>query len=340
MTGAIRALAAALAVLAAAVGAGLALPGTAAAVDTGRGRAGFCPGTNGVTVVVDFRELGGSVIVRCAVGRQSTGLAALKAAGIRVTGTNRWGEAFICRLENKPGPERETCIDTPPTRAYWSYWHAPNGGRWTYSQYGATYRTPPAGSFEGWSFSLNRDEGGAPAPRIAPRRPAPAPAPGDGDGGSGGGGTQGGGQGGNSGSSGGSGASGGSGGGSDSGTSAGDGSPAGGTGTSSAGNGDDSYGRREPGRTTDPREDEDMDRQPRNDEQEKAKDKAESREPGEAQGDGGGNGEEGDGSYAPSAPRAASGAPVPVPTEAPAGTAARTGRPRTPPTTAASPSGR
>ncbi|WFB06252.1 hypothetical protein LRS74_03720 [Streptomyces sp. LX-29] len=177
MARALRAYLAVLALLFAVAGWGLAAAGSAAAVDTSRGRPGFCPDANGVTVVVDFRELGGTTIVRCAVGRQATGLAALKAAGIHVTGTNRWGEAFICRLENKPGPESEPCIDTPPTRAYWSYWHAPNGGRWSYSQYGATYRTPPTGSFEGWSFSLDREADEAAEPRVAPRRPAPSTPP-------------------------------------------------------------------------------------------------------------------------------------------------------------------
>ncbi|QDQ15102.1 hypothetical protein [Streptomyces spectabilis] len=187
MAGAIRAFAAALGLLVASavLGVGPGPAASAAAVDTGRGHAGFCRNGEGVTVVVDFRELGGTTLVRCAVGSQRTGLAALKDAGIQVTGTNRWGESFICRLEGKPGADREPCLDTPPAKAYWSYWHASDGGRWTYSQYGATYRTPPKGSFEGWSFSLDRDQGEAPAPRVAPRRPA---APGSGGGGGAGGG--------------------------------------------------------------------------------------------------------------------------------------------------------
>ncbi|WP_202818486.1 MULTISPECIES: hypothetical protein, partial [Streptomyces] len=173
MARALRVFATALGMLLSAVALGVgASPGTASALDTGRGRAGFCPDANGVTVVVDFRELGGTTIVRCAVGSQASGLAALKAAGIDVTGTNRWGESFICRLEGSPGPDREPCVDTPPTKAYWSYWHAPNGGAWTYSQQGATYRTPPTGSFEGWSFSLDREQGEAPSPRVAPKRPS------------------------------------------------------------------------------------------------------------------------------------------------------------------------
>ncbi|WP_241266238.1 hypothetical protein [Streptomyces boncukensis] len=171
MSRALRVLAVALALLCGGAGSGLATAPEAAAVQA-RGKPGFCPDGRGVTVVVDFRELGGTTLVRCAVGGQSSGLAALKAAGFRVAGTSRWGESFVCRLEGKPGAGREPCVDTPPTKAYWSYWHASNGGRWTYSQQGATYRTPPQGSFEGWSFSLNRPEGAAPAPRVAPRRPA------------------------------------------------------------------------------------------------------------------------------------------------------------------------
>lgn len=140
------------------------------------GTAGFCPDANGVTVIVDFQELGGTTIVRCAQGDQPTGLAALKNAGLQVTGTQRWGEAFICRIQDKPGPDAEPCIDTPPVSAYWSYWHAPNDGAWSYSDRGGLTRKPPLGSFEGWSFSKDRTATTTPPPRVAPRRPEPPPA--------------------------------------------------------------------------------------------------------------------------------------------------------------------
>jgi hypothetical protein len=161
--------AAVLAVLAATVAAPP-LPARAAAAQSGP-----CPDADGVTVVVDFQGLGGSTIVRCAAGPQETGLAALKSAGISITGTLRWGEAFICRIEGRPGADTESCRDTPPANAYWSYWHASNGGSWTYSQQGVAYRTPPPGSFEGWSFALDATATGAPPPRVAPSRPAPPP---------------------------------------------------------------------------------------------------------------------------------------------------------------------
>ncbi|MDG4765811.1 hypothetical protein O7632_17140 [Solwaraspora sp. WMMD406] len=144
---------------------------------TAVGRSGFCPDDNGVTVVVDFQELGGPTIVRCAVGDQATGHAALKNAGISITGTARWGESFVCRIEGKPTVAEEPCVDTPPANAYWSYWHASNGGAWTYSQRGVTARKPPPGSFEGWSFSKNRTASTSPSPGVAPVRPVPQPPP-------------------------------------------------------------------------------------------------------------------------------------------------------------------
>lgn len=150
------------------------------AVDPSKGLPGFCPDGNGVTVIIDFQDLGGDSIVRCAVGDQATGLAALKNAGIQITGTARWGEAFICRIEGKPAPNAEPCIDTPPASAYWSYWYAPNGGSWKYSEWGVANRKPPLGSFEGWSFSKNRTAETNPPPRIAPQRPGGNPAPGGG----------------------------------------------------------------------------------------------------------------------------------------------------------------
>jgi hypothetical protein len=144
-----------------------AAPGAAASVSPG-----YCPDVGGVTVIVDFQELGGASLVRCAPGDQATGLAALKNAGIQITGTSRWGEAYVCRIQGKPGTDTEACITTPPASAHWSYWYAPDGGSWKISEAGVLNRKPPAGSFEGWSFS--QDKSSDPPPRMAPRRPAPA----------------------------------------------------------------------------------------------------------------------------------------------------------------------
>lgn len=158
----------------------------ASAVDHTRGKPGFCPTEVGVTVVIDFGELGGEPLVRCnPTSSRGSGLDALKGAGIQLTGVQRWGESFICRIENKPSSSqslsipgdssyREACIDTPPAEAYWSYWHAGNNCAWTYSQWGVKNRDFVQGGFEGWTFSLGasaEESAQGRGPRIAAVRP-------------------------------------------------------------------------------------------------------------------------------------------------------------------------
>ncbi|WP_330275368.1 ABC transporter substrate-binding protein [Lentzea sp. NBC_00516] len=153
------------------------------AIDHGKGHPGFCKDDKGVTVVIDFQQLGGDAIVRCnPQPTAGTGLDAMKGAGFQVAGAQRWGEAFICRVENKPAAAdqipingranyRELCIDTPPAAAYWSYWHAGNNCAWDYSQWGVKNRQFIPGGFEGWSFSLNATADTNPVPRVAAVRP-------------------------------------------------------------------------------------------------------------------------------------------------------------------------
>ncbi|MGY4719425.1 hypothetical protein [Naumannella huperziae] len=174
-------------VLAAAAVLALLITGAAAWLAPQRARAagyaGYCKDAKGVTVVVDFQALGGQTIVRCAPNFGSgTGLDALRRAGLDIEGVRRWGDQFICRIAGRPSATeqlavtgnpgyRERCIDTPPAKAYWSYWHATNGGSWTYSQWGVKNRQAIVGGFEGWSFSLNATAETNPRPRVSPRRP-------------------------------------------------------------------------------------------------------------------------------------------------------------------------
>jgi hypothetical protein len=153
------------------------------------GTPGYCPTAEGVTVVVDFQELGGGIVVRCAAGPVVpgySGLDALQDAGFAPEGVRQYGLAFICRIAGKPAADQalpikgdpsyhESCNQTPPPSAFWSYWYAPNGGDWTYSQVPAINRDAIRGGFEGWSFSLNHDPGDAPQPGVAPTRPPQTP---------------------------------------------------------------------------------------------------------------------------------------------------------------------
>ena len=137
---------------------------------------GPCLDHTGVTVVVDFQELGGGVNVRCALGPVRSGLGALDAAGISWEGTLRFAD-FVCRIAGQPGAASEPCGNTPPATAYWGYWLAPRGGDWCYSILGPANRTPPAGTVEGWSFALNRTGTDLPPPRLAPPAPIVGQAP-------------------------------------------------------------------------------------------------------------------------------------------------------------------
>mgnify|MGYP001048565367 CR=1 FL=1 len=161
-----------------------------------RGHSGTCTTSRGVSVVVDFRELGGSTLRRCALpdpgqtAFRGSGLDALRAAGLDVTGVDTYGLAVVCRLAGKPSASttltvagrdyRESCRTTPPTGAHWSYWHTSSAkGAWQLSRYGAAGRQVVNGGWEGWSFSLGRTSD--PAPRLAPApaawRPYSAPLP-------------------------------------------------------------------------------------------------------------------------------------------------------------------
>lgn len=137
-----------------------------------------------VLVVIDRGRLepGTGPIARCVevAGTSGDGVAALQATGVSVTGSARFGNTFVCRIDGRPGARerlelpggerhRESCADTPPASAYWSYWHAaPGTCKWTYSTSGATTRTVPEGSAEGWSFTLGDAPGEPSAPRLDP----------------------------------------------------------------------------------------------------------------------------------------------------------------------------
>ena len=152
--------------------------------------AGPCTDDLGVTVVVDFQQLGGETVVRCAPGSggqpfQGSGLDAFRAAGLEVTGTSQHGASVVCRVNGRPAADEplpipgdedytEQCVQMPPAAAFWSYWQADNGGSWAFSQLGVTASTARAGGFEALSFSLNSTS--AP-PRTAPSRPNPEPPP-------------------------------------------------------------------------------------------------------------------------------------------------------------------
>ncbi len=147
---------------------------SAVAAPVPRQATGACAGDSGVTVVIDFQELGGGVNVVCAQGPVSSGLEALERAGVSYQSAQRV-PGFVCRIADKPTDDR--CVNASPASAYWGYWIAAPGGAWCYSTIGAGSRKPPPGTFEGWSFSLDKVAAAIPPPRFAPPAAASDPPP-------------------------------------------------------------------------------------------------------------------------------------------------------------------
>ncbi|MHA6524520.1 hypothetical protein [Tessaracoccus sp. G1721] len=151
---------------------------------------GHCSTATGVTVVVDFQELGGGTVVRCVedVEAGTTGLQVLRLAGLSPEGTIKEGPSFVCRIAGRPSATetlpvtgtdgyRESCVQAAPDTAFWSYWHADNGGSWAFSNYGASAREVIPGGYEGWSFSLNNTGSSNPAPGVTPAHDVAKPTP-------------------------------------------------------------------------------------------------------------------------------------------------------------------
>jgi hypothetical protein len=112
-------------------------------------RGSACKTQDGVTVVVDFRDLSNRkgkklnlVKIGCAEGDLADGFEALLAAGFVVDPDG----AFVCSIDHKP-------LDgSCAVGGFWSYNHGERGGEWEFSSTGAGGWDPPVGSLEGWSW--------------------------------------------------------------------------------------------------------------------------------------------------------------------------------------------
>jgi len=160
------------------------LAGCSSEASTAAGHEGYCTADdrNSVTVVIDYSDLGPVPTIGCAfdLPTHATGMDALVALGITVTEVTRTPQ-FICRIDGLPSSDqvvpipgnddyKETCVNTPPTTAYWTYWSATEGGQWTYSLTGYALHEVVLGGYEGYSFAHNVPATQA-APSVPPIRP-------------------------------------------------------------------------------------------------------------------------------------------------------------------------
>jgi hypothetical protein len=150
----------------------------------GEAQAATCSGAHGVSVVVDFHELGGGVQTACdAGGAGRTADAQLRDVGHALTYVQRQ-PGFICRIDGQPA--NDACVNTPPADAYWSLWWSDGkSGKWTYASQGASSLKVPDGGYVGmsWQGSGAKSSPGAPPtthrtqPTSSPTTHPPSPHP-------------------------------------------------------------------------------------------------------------------------------------------------------------------
>ncbi len=132
--------------IAAAATLGAGSPGTATAAGSVTGEA--CEVGEGVTVVVDFTDRPGGVVVGCAPGEQPSGFAALAAAGF-TTGFEG-GPNMLCTVNGQPTEGYPYCWTTG---GFWSYWKKTRGGTWGFSPVGGSAGPVAVDAVEGWSWA-------------------------------------------------------------------------------------------------------------------------------------------------------------------------------------------
>ncbi len=104
-----------------------------------------CEPGQGVTVVVDFTDLGGDLQIGCAKGDPANGREALEAAGFKPVDSQ---PGLICTINSQPNP-----CPAEFTGSFWSYWHADATGDWNSYMVGADSSDPVPGELEGWRYS-------------------------------------------------------------------------------------------------------------------------------------------------------------------------------------------
>ena len=141
--------------------------------------AAACPGSAGVTVVVEYGALGSGTSTGCAAeGGGQTADRLLKDTGHALTYVQRF-PGFVCRIDGLPADD--PCVNTPPADAYWGLWWSDGKtGEWSYSSLGAGSLAIPAGGYVAmvWDGSTGTVRPQAdPAPHPTTPTPTPTPTP-------------------------------------------------------------------------------------------------------------------------------------------------------------------
>ncbi len=148
-----------------------------AVVPTAPASAATCSSADGVSVVVDFHELGGGVRTACVAdggGQKASSL--FPAAGFPLSYVQRQ-PGFVCTVSGQPADD--PCVNTPPADAYWGLWWSDGkSGSWTYATTGASGLAVPDGGYVAFSWngsSARSTPGVSPAPHPAEPTPTHPP---------------------------------------------------------------------------------------------------------------------------------------------------------------------
>jgi hypothetical protein len=82
----------------------------------------YQPSTNCVSIYVDYGSLdSGSTIEKCVTtSGEINATELLVNANISLEGTQKYGNAVVCRLNGLPNSSVESCEEMPPAEAYWA----------------------------------------------------------------------------------------------------------------------------------------------------------------------------------------------------------------------------
>jgi hypothetical protein len=139
-------------------------------------QAATCDSASGVTVVVDFHQLGGGVQTFCdAKGAGENGAKQFANAHHDLTWVHQ-EQGFVCQVDGLPADQ--PCLTTPPATDYWSVWWSDGkSGVWKYSSLGVTSLKVPEGGYVALSWQHGRGQAppGVKATAHTPSSPTTSP---------------------------------------------------------------------------------------------------------------------------------------------------------------------
>jgi hypothetical protein len=129
--------------------------------------AATCTSPGAVSVVVDYRELGGGTVTACAPdGGGKSASAVFASVGVDISYATRQ-PGFVCRVNSVPASD--PCVNASPANAYWGLWWSDGTSpSWTFSSSGVGGLVVPAGGSVGWAWQQDRPAGAGVPPAVAP----------------------------------------------------------------------------------------------------------------------------------------------------------------------------